>query len=308
MIPDFQTLMLPVLEILGDGKEHDSQNLLDAICLRYKLTDEEQQELLPSGSQRIINNRVAWAKVYMTKAKLLESPRRSIVRITEAGIKILESKPGRIDIKFLKNIPAFAEWQKSYANQSKKDSNNSSQNAEEDETEKTPEELLEYSFTKLNDQLATEIIQKIKSCSAGFFEQLVIDLLIKMGYGGSLKDAGKTTRLTNDEGIDGIIKEDKLGLELIYIQAKKWDDKPVGRPDIQSFVGALDGQKASKGIFITTSRFAENARTYVKSISKKVILIDGKELASLMIEYSVGLSSKRVYDVKKMDLDYFEEI
>lgn len=306
MIPDFQTIMLPLLEILGDNKEHDTKNLIKRICDKYELTEEEREELLPSGNQKILSNRVAWARIYLQKAKLMESPRRSVFKITEDGLKVLASTPKRIDIKFLKAIPAFKEWQITFAYQSKKGVNEPSQTTEED-TVKTPEEMLDYSFAKLKDELATELIDKIKSCSPGFFERLVIDLLLKMGYGGSLKDAGKATRLTNDEGIDGTIKEDKLGLDFIYIQAKRWDTQAVGRPDIQSFVGALDGQRATKGIFITTSRFAESAKEYVKTITKKVILIDGKELAELMIEYNVGLATKINYEVKKIDNDYFEE-
>ncbi len=307
MIPDFQTLMLPLMQILSDKKEHYTPNLLQIICEKFKMTDDEREELLPSGKQKIINNRVTWARIYLQKAKLMESPRRSVFKITEDGLKVLSTNPKRIDIKLLKTIPAFQEWQVTFAYQSKKGSTGTPQATEEVDTEKTPEELLDYSYAKLRDELATELIAKIKSCSPGFFERLVIDLLLKMGYGGSLKDAGKATRLTNDEGIDGTIKEDKLGLDFIYIQAKRWDTQAVGRPDIQSFVGALDGQRATKGIFITTSRFAESAKDYVKTITKKVILIDGKELAELMIEYNVGLATNINYEVKKIDNDYFEE-
>jgi restriction system protein len=308
MIPDFQTLMLPLLEFLSDKNEHDTQVLLKLISDKYELTPDEREELLPSGRQKIINNRIAWARIYLHKAGLIESPKRSIFKITEVGLKVLASKPQRIDIKFLKTIPAFKDWQASFAYQSKKGENDTSQSTDEVESVKTPEELLDYSFTKLKDELAIELLDKIKSCSPSFFEKLVVDLLLKMGYGGSLKDAGQATRATNDEGIDGIIKEDKLGLDVIYIQAKRWTTQTVGRPEIQSFVGALDGQRANKGIFITTSRFAPGAREYVKTITKKVILIDGKELADLMIEYNVGLSTKINYEVKKIDNDYFEEI
>lgn len=307
MIPDFQTIMLPLLEVLKDKKEHDTKNLITEISDKYNLTEDEREELLPSGKQKILSNRVAWAKIYLQKANLLESPRRSIFKITNEGLKVLDSNLKRIDIKYLKSIPAFKKWQETFAYQSKKDTNGASESTEEIDTEKTPEELLDYAYTKLKDELASELILKIKSCSFGFFERLVIDLLLKMGYGGSLKDAGKATKLTNDEGIDGTIKEDKLGLDFIYIQAKRWDTQAVGRPDIQSFVGALDGQRATKGIFITTSRFAESAREYVKTITKKVILIDGKELAELMFEYNVGLATKINYEVKKLDNDYFEE-
>lgn len=307
MIPDFQTLMLPVMQILSDKSEHATQKLISSLADKYKMTKEEREELLPSGRQRIINNRVAWARIYLQKARLIESPKRSVYRITEDGLKILEGSPQRIDIRFLKTIPAFNDWQKTFAYQGKKDNNDTLNSIEEIDIAKTPEELIDYTFAKLKAELSTELLDKIISKSAEFFEQLVIDLLVKMGYGGYRKSAGRTTRLTGDGGIDGTIQEDKLGLDFIYLQAKKWKDKAVGRPDLQAFVGALEGNKASKGVFITTSRFVANAEDYLRTISKKVILIDGKQLTDLLIENNVGLSTKAVYEVKQVDNDYFDE-
>ena len=220
---------------------------------------------MPSGKQKIINNRITWARIYMQKAKLMESPRRSSFRITEQGLKILENKPSRIDIKFLKTIPEFKAWQTTFAYQSKKEISEASQSTEEIETQKTPEELLDYSFAKLKEELATELIEKIKSCSPRFFEQLVIDLLIQMGYGGSKKEAGQIIGKSGDGGIDGIIKEDKLGLDTIYVQAKKWNDNvPISQ--IIDFAGSLLSKKARKGIFISTSGYPKGAYDFDASL------------------------------------------
>ena len=303
MIPDFQTIMLPMLEILADRKEHSLRELTSQISDRFELTDAERRQLLASGNQEIINNRVGWARVYLKKAKLIDKVRRGTFTITEQGIKVLASKPKRIDIKFLKSIPDFNEWQASY--KSPKNTINSDSESEI-EIEKTPEELLDYSFTKLKDELVIELIEKIKSCSPGFFERLVVDLLIKMGYGGSRKEAGQIIGKSGDGGIDGIIKEDKLGLDTIYIQAKRWENTvPVGQ--IRDFAGSLLSKKAKKGIFITTSNFPKNAYEFVSNIEHKIVLIDGKELAELMIEHNVGLTTKINYEIKKIDSDYFEE-
>lgn len=303
MIPDFQTLMLPLLELLADKKEHHLQSLISQICDNFKLTNEERKELLPSGSQEIINNRIAWAKTYLKKTKLIDSPRRATFVITEQGEKVLMSKPKRIDIQYLQKFPEFQEWRNSYL--LKKDDANPEQIVEV-ETGKTPEELLDYSYTKLREELASELLEKIKNCSANFFERLVVDLLIKMGYGGSKKEAGQIIGKSGDGGIDGIIKEDKLGLDTIYVQAKKWTNTvPVGQ--IRDFAGSLLSKKAKKGIFISTSNYPKNAYDFVASIEPKIVLIDGKELAELMIEHNVGLAIKTNYEIKKIDSDYFEE-
>ena len=267
MMPDFQTIMLPVLELLKDKKEHSLQDLLTQICEKFNLSEDERKELLPSGNQAIINNRVGWARTYLKKAGLLVSPKRATFIITEKGIEVLNSKPDKINISFLKKLPKFKEWQDNYSSKDKDDDT-----IEETEltSEKTPQELLDYSFQKLTNELSIELLDIVKNCTPSFFENLVIDLLVKMGYGGSKREAGKAIGKSGDGGIDGIINEDKLGLDTIYIQAKKWE-KTVPVKEIRDFAGALLGQKARKGIFIATSNFPKSAYDYVKTIEHKII-------------------------------------
>lgn len=308
MIPDFQTIMLPFLELLKDGNEHELKELVERICVKFELTDSEREERLPSGSQQLIYNRVGWANTYLKKAQLLEAPRRGTFKITDKGKQLLSSNPKKIDINLLKSLPQFKDWQNSYQVEKniERDNNSVPQSIEEVDSTKTPEELLEYSFSKLKNELASDLIDKIKSCTPSFFEHLVIDLLITMGYGGSKKEAGQVIGKSGDGGIDGIIKEDKLGLDTIYIQAKRWEATvPVGQ--IRDFAGSLLSKKAKKGIFITTSNYPKAAYEFVASIEPRIILIDGKELAELMIENNVGISTKTNYEVKRIDLDYFEE-
>lgn len=298
-IPDYQSIMLPLLKLTADGKEYKVSDLTDVLASEFKLTDEDRKELLPSGQTFVFGSRVGWARTYLKKAGLLDSHRRATIQITPRGSAVLKKHPAKIDVKLLRQFPEFLEFQ----NAKKEESNT----ATEISTSQTPEEALEIAYQSIRKSLAQELRKKVIEQSPAYFEKLVVELLVRMGYGGSIKDAGRATRLTNDEGIDGIIKEDKLGLDFIYIQAKRWDNQSVGRPDIQSFVGALDGQRANKGIFITTSRFAESAKEFVKNITKKVILIDGEQLADLMIEYGLGVSTSAVYEVKKLDNDYFGE-
>jgi restriction system protein len=302
MIPDFQTIMLPLLSFTKDGKEHNIREAIDSLAKYFSLTAEEQQELLPSGTQAIFDNRVAWAKSHILKAGLLESPRRSFFKITERGKDALLKNPIQINMAFLKQYPEYLEFIKP-----NKESGSRGITDHVDHSQGTPEEILDDSYQRIRRTLAQDLLLKIKASPPAFFERLVVELLVKMGYGGSIQDAGRATRITGDEGIDGIIKEDKLGLDFIYIQAKRWGDKTVGRPDIQSFVGALDGQRASKGIFITTSKFADTAQEYVKTITKKVILVDGEQLAGFMIDYGLGVSTTVTYELKRIDNDYFGE-
>lgn len=302
-IPDFQTVMLPLLTFTGDNKEHSLREAIEHLGHHFGLTAAERQELLPSGAQAIFDNRVGWAKTHLLKAGLVESPRRSIFNITKQGQQVLAQNPQQLGINFLRQFAGYAEFLKPASDH---DAANTAPQPI-DQSQATPEEILEGSYQNIRRTLAQELLQRIKTSPPAFFERLVVELLVKMGYGGSLKDAGKATRLTNDEGIDGIIKEDKLGLDVIYIQAKRWESQAVGRPDIQSFVGALDGQRANKGIFITTSRFADTAVEYVKTITKKVILVDGEQLANYMIDYGLGVSTFAVYELKKIDNDYFGE-
>lgn len=301
-IPDYQTIMLPLLKIAEDKQEHSIREAIDLIANLFKLNEQERKEVLPSGQQYIIDNRVGWARTYLKKAGLVESTKRSYFKITDLGLEILKKNPAEINIKFLEQFPQFIEFRK------KRDDVDEVEEHQElkNDTSKTPQEMLEYGYQKIKKDLAQEVIDIVKSCSPRFFEKLVVELLLKMGYGGSLKDAGKAIGQSGDGGIDGIIKEDKLGLDVIYIQAKRWE-AVVGRPEIHKFVGALVGQRAKKGVFITTSGFTKEAQEYAKTIEQKVILIDEDSLAQLMIENNIGVSSVNSYEIKKIDSDYFVE-
>jgi len=300
-IPDYQTIMLPLLKFAGDNQEHSLREAVDYLADEFELSEEELKEMLPSGTQRLFNNRVAWALTYIRKAGLVESPKRGIFKITDRGQQVLSKGLQKIDNKFLIQFPEFVEFKSIKKKPTKKPSTTIK---EIDDT--NPEETLETAYQELHDELASELLQTIKQCPPDFFERLVIDVLIKMGYGGSRKEAGQAIGKVSDGGIDGIIKEDKLGLDIIYIQAKRWEGT-VGRPEIQKFAGALQGQRARKGIFITTSIFTKEALSYVENIDSKIILIDGQRLAELMIAYNVGANTTAVYEVKKIDSDYFIE-
>lgn len=299
-IPDFQTLMLPLLQFTGDKQEHSFKEAIPYLANQFNLTEEERKELLPSGKQSKFTNRVYWTKTHLEKAGLLTSPQRGVFTITKEGLKVLKKKPTSINIKFLEQYHCYYQFRTS-------SSNEQSENHCSIELEReTPEEALENAYQQLQKTLAIEILENIKQCSPNFFESLVVNLLVNMGYGGSKKEAGQALQRTRDEGIDGIIKEDRLGLDIIYLQAKRWENI-VGRPEIQKFVGALQGQKAKKGIFITTSDFTRDAIDYVSKIDIKIILLNGNRLTELMIEYNVGVTSIAQYQVKRIDSDYFIE-
>lgn len=298
-IPDYQSIMLPLLKFTRDNKEHAIREAIDYIADAFGLTEQDRKEVLPSGSQYIIDNRVGWARTYLKKAGLLESPKRSYFKITELGLDVLKKNPSGINVKFLEQFPLFIEFRNT-----KKE--RKIQEVEASLTQ-TPQELLEYGYQKIKKDLSQELLGFVKQSSPRFFERLVVELLISMGYGGSRKDAGQAIGQSGDGGIDGIIKEDKLGLDVIYLQAKRWENI-VGSKEVRNFVGSLVGQKASKGVFITTSGFTKDALEYVKTITHKVILIDGEMLTQLMIENNIGVSKITSYDVKKIDSDYFEEI
>ena len=299
-IPDFQSAMLPVLRLAQDGKDHTLREAVEAIAVEFKATEEERNELLPSGRQRRLHNRVGWAKTYLQKAGLVEPNGRGRFRITPRGREVLQRRPSRIDMKFLEQFPeynAFAAL--------KHESPDAEPSAPEPSAAtETPEELLDESYQELRRRLADELLDRIKACDPKFFEKLVVDLLVTMGYGGSRKDAGQAVGQSGDEGIDGIIKEDRLGLDVVYIQAKRWTNT-VGRPVVQAFAGSLEGQRARKGVLITTSEFSREARDYVRQIEKKIVLIDGGELAKLMMDHGVGVAEVATYTVQKLDLDYF---
>jgi restriction system protein len=300
-IPGFQKMMFPLLRFAGDNKEHSTAEALNAIANEFRITEDQQNQLLPSGNQKIFYNRVFWAKAYLKMAGLIENTKRAHFKITERGINTLKENPQEINLKYLKRFPDYVELSESW----KKDSSKP-ESDEADATPQTPEESLESSFQDIQKTLAQDLLSKIKSCSPSFFEKMVIELLVSMGYGGSRIDAGRAIGKSGDEGIDGIIKEDKLGLDVIYIQAKRWENV-VGRPEIQKFVGALAGQGAKKGIFITTSRFTNEAKEYLPRNETKIVLIDGEQLAKLLIDYNLGVSSQAIYELKKIDSDYFEE-
>lgn len=305
MIPDYQSIMLPLLKITGDKEVHKFREVVDKVSDHFQLTDDERNKLLPSGNQALIDNRVGWARFYLTKAGLLKSEKRGTHQITEQGIKFLESKPAELKTRDLEQFKQFVDFKDSISKKNDKESDKNTQKEDEQNVE-TPEEALEYAYLKLKNDLSRDMLDTIKACSAAFFEKLVVDLLTKMGYGGSRKDAGQALGRTGDGGIDGIIKEDKLGLDTIYIQAKKWESSVPVR-EIRDFAGALLGKKARKGIFITTSSFPKSAFEFVESIEHKIILVDGERLTDLMFEFNVGLSKQSLYEVKKIDSDYFED-
>lgn len=295
-IPDYQSIMLPLLHFAGDGKVHSIHDAYSAMADYFRLSDEERKALLPSGKQKVIENRVSWARTYLVKAGLLYSPKRGCFQITETGQSFLSTNPQRLTIEELRKYEGFKEFR--YGQERQKNKTETMSRIQ------TPEEILERTVDEMQQELAQELLSKIMDCTPGFFERLVVDLLVRMGYGGSRREAGQVLGCSGDGGIDGIIKEDKLGLETIYIQAKRWEQS-VGRPEIQRFVGALQGVKARRGVFITTSYFTQDAWNYANNIETRIVLIDGQQLAELMIEHNLGVSTVETYTVKRIDSDYF---
>lgn len=298
-IPDFQSLMLPLLRLAVDDIEHTIREAQAKLASELGLSEEEKSQLLPSSRQPVFYNRVSWATVYLQQAGLLVSPRRGCFQITERGRYVLKNNPERINIKSLEAFPEFVE-----ARSSRKERDRSAEKELDNTDHETPEERLEDAYQKIRLGVAAELLNHVKGCSAQFFESLVVELLVRMGYGGSRKEAGQAIGGSGDEGIDGIINEDRLGLDVIYIQAKKWEGT-VGRPEIQKFVGALHGKRAKKGVFITTGRFAADAIEYVLRIDPKVVLIDGRQLAEFMIDFGIGVTPMALYEIKRIDADYF---
>lgn len=299
-IPDFQSVMLPLLRHLADGRERSNQETLEALAEEFGLSQEERQELLPSGRQPIFTNRVAWAKVHLKAAQLIESKARGVYKIAARGLEILSRNPDRVDLRLLKSFPEYQEWRTSKPGAE-------ADKALKEEDALTPEEHLEYGYQRLREDLASELLRRVKESSPAFFERLVVDLLVAMGYGGSRRDAGRTLGRSGDGGVDGVIKEDALGLDVIYVQAKRWD-ATVGRPEVQKFAGALQGQRAKKGVFITTSDFSKDAEDYAGSIDSRIVLINGSRLATLMIDHGVGVTHSASYEIRRIDSDYFEEL
>ncbi len=294
-VPNYQKIMLPLLKLAKDGEDHLMREAFEQLAKIFELDEDDRKELLPSGTQTVWENRVGWARTYLKKAGLVEYKKRGSFTITKIGKDVLTQNPSDIDNKFLMQFPDFVKFK-----------TRTKESDTEDPDEKTPEEILEYSYQNLRDTIAQDLLSNVKSCSPEFFERLVVDLLLNMGYGGSRRDAGEAIGRSGDGGIDGIIKEDKLGLDAIYIQAKRWENT-VSRPEIQKFAGALIGQQAKKGVFITTSSFSQGAKEYANRIESKVVLIDGERLAQLMIDYNIGVSKIKSYEIKKIDTDYFTE-
>ena len=293
--------MRPLLELASDGKEHALKEARERLAEKFAVTETELKTLLPSGRQTVFVNRVAWAKVYLGAAGLLDSPQRGCFKISEQGRSALKEAPDRITIRFLERYPEFIAFRSAPRKQKESVAPTAS-----DEEGQTPEETLEAAHHKLRSELVVELISRVKKCSPEFFEGLVVELLLKMGYGGSRKEAGEAIGAAGDEGIDGLINEDRLGLDTIYLQAKRWEGT-VGRPEIQKFVGALHGKRAKKGVFITTATFSADASEYVRNIDPKVSLIDGQQLAEYMIDFGVGVNFVNSYEVKRIDSDYFAE-
>ena len=301
-IPDFQSMMLPLLLMARDQEEHSLAEARDHLASVFSVPTAERDEMLPSGRQSRFDYRVAWARSYLGQARLLTAPKRGHFRITDRGLKILEGQPSRIDIGFLEQFEEFREFRSASVGTAEPKGGSPAPPA----TAITPEETLELAHQNIRLELGTELLNRVKSASPKFFESLVVELLLKMGYGGSRADAGRAIGASGDEGIDGIISEDRLGLDTIYIQAKKWEGT-VGRPEIQKFVGALHGKRAKKGVFITTGTFSADAKDYVSHIDPRVVLIDGRALTEYMLDLDIGVSSRATYELKRIDSDYFDE-
>ncbi|WP_341876630.1 restriction endonuclease [Defluviitalea saccharophila] len=303
-IPKYHEFMKPILELLKDNQNHKRVELYKKLALQFALTKEEMEEWLPSGKQLVYKNRIGWALTYLKKARLIESPARATFKITELGQSVLLDNPSEIDPNYLRKFEGFNDFVDSSNEDTLLD-----ENIQDNSTGESPQDLLDRAYKTISNTLTDDLLTEIMNQSPEFFEKLVVDLLVSMGYGGSKIENSQVLGKTGDEGIDGIIKEDKLGFDKIYIQAKRWDlDRTVGRPELQKFVGALTGQGATKGAFITTAQFTKDAKEYVdKQHACKIVLIDGKTLASLMIEHNLGVSIENVYYIKRIDTDYFND-
>lgn len=310
-IPDYESAMLPLLELASDKAEHRFRDAVESLSVHFQLTDAERAEMLPSGTAPLFDNRVGWARTYLKQAGLLESLRRGYFKITARGTAVLASRPKHIDTTLLlqfEEFKAFRARRKDAIETVVPEASGVVVTTPIDAdlpSQQTPEDMLASAYRRLRGDLELELLDQVKQASPAFFERLVIDLLVSMGYGGSRQDAGRAIGKSGDGGIDGIIKEDKLGLDVIYVQAKRWEGT-VGRPEIQKFAGALQGQRANKGVFITTSSYSREAVEYAGVINSKIILLDGRQLAALMIDYNVGVSTVGMYELKRLDNDYFE--
>ncbi|WP_354624251.1 restriction endonuclease [Psychromonas sp. MME2] len=302
-IPQYQTYMRSVLQAIDDGQEHHVREITEFVCKEFNFTDEQRNLKIPSGKSTYAHGRIGWAKTYLVQAGLIEQPRRAYCVITQKGLDALQSNE-EINNNYLKRFEQFTEFQQRSNKCADQPQSNSTIESNE---QQTPLEMIGNNINLINNSLTNELLQSILNSSPKFFENLVVDLMLAMGYGGSRKDAGQATQYTQDGGIDGIIKEDKLGLEMIYLQAKRYTDKTVGRPEIQAFAGALDMHRAKKGVFITTSTFSKDALEFTSVIEKRIVLINGEQLTELMLEHNLGVSTKQVFEIKALDSDYFLE-
>ncbi|MBK7263827.1 MAG: restriction endonuclease [Rubrivivax sp.] len=310
-VPPFQEFMLPFLQHISDEQEHKIAELFQLLAEHFGMTEGDLKELLPSGRETRFKNRVYWARVYLGQAKVLDSTGRGRFKITDRGLRLLKTNPKRIDIKLLGQYAEFQEF-KSRGSGSEDSVTAANSVAPAPSTEQplsaqSPEEQLESTYQLLRQQLAQSLLTNIRKSPPAFFEQLVVDLLVAMGYGGSRVDAGQALGQSGDGGIDGIIKEDRLGLDIVYLQAKRWE-APVGSPEVRNFTGSLEGHGAQKGVLITISKFTKDAIAFATRLQqKKLVLIDGEKLTELMMDFSVGVNKVASYTVQKIDPDYFGE-
>jgi restriction system protein len=303
-VPDFQQFMLPVLQVLGSGEVMKPRAVYCAAAKHFKLSEEEISELLPSGAQTKVVNRAGWALTYLKNAGLVDSPSRGLYQINEVGLGVLRSGPAHINLEFLRRFPKFIEFQK------RSRSADDTESVAADKlrpSDLTPEEELERGYAKFRSSLQQELLDRVRTMPPDAFERLVVQLMLKLGYGGTFKEAGKAIGKSGDGGIDGIIKEDMLGLDVIYLQAKRWEAS-VGRPTLQQFAGSLMGKRARKGVIITTSEFTREAEEYAESIDQKISLIDGELLTDLMIDHGLGVSETKSYSIRKVDEDFFSDL
>lgn len=308
-IPDYQTLMLPVLKRAASGAPIRVPEVEDGIASEFSLSDDEREQMLPSGRQKVLHNRIHWAKFYLSKAGLVATPQRGYFQATEAGRKLLATNPLRIDVDLLLGYPAFAEFQQSSTNKNR-DSDGVTGGTPTTSlvSNTTPEEQVEAAYDEVLSVLRTELLERILQNSPSFFEHVIVDLLIAMGYGGSRRSAATQLGRTGDGGVDGVINEDRLGLDRLYVQAKRYaPPNTIGRPDVQGFLGSLVGLGATKGVFVTTSSFSLQATEFVRHLPQRIILIDGDRLADLMIEHDIGVRLNRAIEFKRIDEDFFAE-
>jgi len=297
--------MLPVLQRFADRAEHGLRDATDSIATQFKLTGTDIAETLPSGRQTRLGNRLAWAHNYLKQSGLLESPRRGVYRITARGLEALKASPAKIDIRFLEQYPEFLEF-RSRTDESANTNDAEAVASADQSSQLTPDEQIRAGYLRLRASLGAQLLERTKQVSPAFFEKVVIEVLVAMGYGGSHEDAARVVGRSGDGGIDGIIKQDRLGLENIYVQAKRWEGT-VGRPTIQQFAGALQGQRARKGVLITTSEFTRDAIDYAAGLQNTIVLVSGAQLAELMADYGVGVGEGETLKLKKLDEDYFTE-